>query len=451
MRAPRCQFDPDAPPPDSHTARAGARDDLGRDGLWRGLHRHQHVGRARACRLHRAAVPHAARGDRGRNRNGAATDDEIVLPEGTIQLVQGTLTVPTRVTIRGLGANRTIIRPSVEFPARPLTVPASAIVTLRDLTVSSGRPASGVGGNIQVNNTATLTLEPRPGLRRTGADGRRDRCPRPDRADDHAEPDRRQQRDRHSAHRHRRRPLPRRVRRPRRWSRSRTRRSSATPRSTGRPIGIVNNGGRDAVVRRGDDDPQQRAPGRQGTGIGGIYSRQHERPLPGSIVGGNTRTVNIGGGPSVSPSNCGLASPAIDLGGNVSHDAVDMCGLGGEHADPQLAAELDGSEPPVLAIPATSPAVDIADCGGRTLDQRGVTRPQLGGCDAGAYEYQPPPPEPTPHSHADPDGGRADADRDAVGHAHGHADTDAGGQPHGRGRDRRAARCASGGPAATAS
>ena len=90
--------------------------------------------------------------------NGGTTDDEIVVPEGTIQLVQGTLTVPTRVTIRGLGANRTIIRPSVEFPARPVTVPASAIVTLRDLTVSSGRPASGVGGNIQVNNTATLTL-----------------------------------------------------------------------------------------------------------------------------------------------------------------------------------------------------------------------------------------------------------------------------------------------------
>ena len=75
------------------------------------------------------------------------------------------------------------------------------------------------------------------------------------------------------------------------------------------------------------------------------------------------------------PSNCGLTPVAIDDGGNVSHDAGETCNLGGVHADPQLAAALDGSQPPVLTIPANSSAVDIAACGARTFDQRGVAAP----------------------------------------------------------------------------
>ena len=42
----------------------------------------------------------------------------------------------------------------------------------------------------------------------------------------------------------------------------------------------------------------------------------------------------------------------------------------------------------VLPIPLTSPAVDIAACGTRIFDQRGVTRPQGIACDAGAYEVE---------------------------------------------------------------
>ena len=60
---------------------------------------------------------------------------------------------------------------------------------------------------------------------------------------------------------------------------------------------------------------------------------------------------------------------------------------GHQNTDPLLAAALDtAAEPPVLAIPANSPAVDIAACGARTLDQRGLSRPQGATCDAGAYE-----------------------------------------------------------------
>ena len=65
------------------------------------------------------------------------------------------------------------------------------------------------------------------------------------------------------------------------------------------------------------------------------------------------------------------------------------------------------SQPPALPIAATSPAIDVADCGGRTLDQRGLARPQGARCDAGAFEspeQRPqPPPTQTPDADADPD------------------------------------------------
>ncbi len=112
-------------------------------------------------------------------------------------------------------------------------------------------------------------------------------------------------------------------------------------------------------------------------------------------MAGNTSTINLGAGPVQVPANCGVTPAATDQGGNL--ETGTDCGLAGhQNTDPLLAPALDTSQPPVLTIPANSPAVDIADCGGRTLDQRGVARPQLATCDAGAFEYQVPPPEPTP-------------------------------------------------------
>ncbi len=98
--------------------------------------------------------------------------------------------------------------------------------------------------------------------------------------------------------------------------------------------------------------------------------------------------------------NCALAAAALDDGGNL--ETATDCGLAGhQNADPLLAAELDTTaQPPVLSIPANSPAVDIAACGTRTLDQRGLARPQGIACDAGAYEVPvavvAPTPTPTP-------------------------------------------------------
>ncbi len=128
--------------------------------------------------------------------------------------------------------------------------------------------------------------------------------------------------------------------------------------------------------------------------------------IEGSIVAGNFQSATPTGG---TPSNCtGSANRATDAGGNLESQAD--CGLaaaGRQNADPQLAAALAGT---VLPIPLTSSAVDIAACGTRVFDQRGITRPQGIACDAGAYEVEqvpvptptptptptPPPPVPTP-------------------------------------------------------
>jgi hypothetical protein len=162
----------------------------------------------------------------------------------------------------------------------------------------------------------------------------------------------------------------------------------------GAGIAVSNNTGQPPILR-GVTLARNNARAGTPTGIGGIYSANATVRFQGSIVAGNTTTINLGPGPVQAPANCSITPAATDDGGNL--ETATDCGLAGhQNTDPLLAAALDGSQPPALAIPANSPAVDIAACGTRTLDQRGVTRPQGLTCDAGAYEYQPPPPEPTP-------------------------------------------------------
>jgi hypothetical protein len=93
----------------------------------------------------------------------------------------------------------------------------------------------------------------------------------------------------------------------------------------------------------------------------------------------------------VSSGNCARSSGTIfDGGGNVVF-GDDSCP--GTVADPKLAPLADsGGSTQTLALMAGSGAIDrvpTAACA-VTTDQRGVTRPQGGGCDAGAYEFAPP-------------------------------------------------------------
>jgi hypothetical protein len=66
--------------------------------------------------------------------------------------------------------------------------------------------------------------------------------------------------------------------------------------------------------------------------------------------------------------------------------------------DPLLGPLADnGGETDTMALLTGSPAIDSADAGRcPSTDQRGLPRPQLGGCDIGAFEVQPVPPPPPP-------------------------------------------------------
>ncbi|WP_028057460.1 choice-of-anchor Q domain-containing protein [Candidatus Solirubrobacter pratensis] len=129
---------------------------------------------------------------------------------------------------------------------------------------------------------------------------------------------------------------------------------------------------------------------------GGIYLPDTQSfTATGSIVSNNTG--NLGSAPVViGPSNCAGPTRPTSAGYNVESladcnfiDATDR-----RNTDPQLATALaGGSQTPVLAIPATSPAVNRIPAGNPACtgaDQRDVGRPQGAACDAGAFELLPP-------------------------------------------------------------
>ena len=100
----------------------------------------------------------------------------------------------------------------------------------------------------------------------------------------------------------------------------------------------------------------------------------------------------------IGPSDCGFVRPVDRSGQNVESQADCAFTTGSQNRDPGLAPALSaGTDTPVLALLAGSPAIDRAvDCGTGTRDQRDVTRPQGAACDSGAYEYVAPVAQPTP-------------------------------------------------------
>jgi hypothetical protein len=327
----------------------------------------------------------------GAQGNGTAEDDTINVPAGTFQVNASGLNVTTaRITIAGAGANATFIQP-VQI-GTPLTVGNNTtLFEARDLTLRGG--SNTTGGNVLVGNSASATFtrvritagsaNQGGGIAITGAT-------------------------------------------------SVTIRSSLIDDNTagtgtsdiGGGIFIQNQTSGTAVTI--DDSTIFRNSGRLGAGIGvagnlsqpivmrGVTMSDNRasinaaamyfaQPSPqarieGSLVAGNVRVV----GQQRFAANC-TASPNLPVDGGGNLESASDCGFGTsghQNADPLLATELDTSQPPVLAIPAFSPAVDIASCGTRTLDQRGTVRPQGIRCDAGAYEVPvavvtPPPPPPT--------------------------------------------------------
>jgi hypothetical protein len=330
--------------------------------------------------------------------NGTTSDDEIVIPAGqyAVNAPLGALTVPsnaTRITFRGAGANSTSIEPPSGIQA--LVIGTGAGVTVTGLTLRGGTIGSGQGGNVLVQSGAALTLDR---ARVTGgtapqgggiaAIGAGSLTIRASLIDNNFTTGTAVTASGGGL-----------------YVQGQTTATAITLVDTtieangarnGGGIAIDNNTGQTPLLR-GVTLTRNTARAGTPTGFGGIYAGNTNARFEGSIVAGNLTTINLGGGPATVVANCSLASPAVDGLGNVTPDATDQqCGLGGVHTDPKLAGSLDASEPPALAIPADSSAVDIAACAGRTSDQRGVARPQGPGCDAGAYEYEVGPPVPTP-------------------------------------------------------
>ncbi len=320
--------------------------------------------------------------------NGAGVDDTIVVPAGLYGINTALNVTGTRITIDGAGANTTIIRPV--DGGRVLVAGANSQLELREVTLRDGNAGStAIGGNVLANLGASLTLRR---VRLTNGRGQRGGGLAADGAA--------------------------------------TLTISQSLIDTNFAIGssladtgggVYINGATSAMVvtienstitlnraRNGAGIGVQNNDGQPPTlrgvtlarntatdvGAGGIYSESTTARLQGSILAHNVGTFVTGGSAPTFPSNCGLSpTAAIDQGGNVESDAT--CGLTAssrQNTDPQLAAGFDtGADPPVLALAATSPAVNLAACGSLVSDQRGVPRPQGPLCDAGAYELNPPP------------------------------------------------------------
>jgi CSLREA domain-containing protein len=322
------------------------------------------------------------------NNNEATEQDRINLPPGTYTLgselnMNQIGPDDQNIIIVGSGANQTFIQPQAALRAgiRILTVANSGGLSMTDLTVRGGRPAQGDGGNLLVSRSASLILQ-----RVRVTDGRAangggiasivggDVAMNQTLVDNNAATgsggglaiD----------------------------GTAGIVESTIARNSAGLTGGIVMTG-TSPLAMRGATVAFNRTTNSQTPSGGGIYIASTEAPgtsIQGSIIAGNTFRINFGSGSSDQPANCSIAPAITDGGGNVE-DRND-CKLVNSKTtvDPQLATTFDETQqPPTLNIPETSPAVDADECRGRTIDQRGLARPQGLRCDAGAFEFDPPP------------------------------------------------------------
>ena len=324
--------------------------------------------------------------------NGTLEDDVVKVPAGTYpvaNVIALSGVAARRITIEGAGANATFIQPSGATRVFALGSGSNGgQLTLRALTVRGGRPATGAGGNIAVDS-AELTLDSvrvtdgraaaGGGISAIGASTTTSLT----------------------------------------ISRSLIDNNVATGGNNGGGISMpgqtfpfaatitdstiafntANAGGGIAItsnappILRGVTIAFNRATNGAAGGIGGIQSSGTAATIQGSVIAGNTTTINLGGGQAFPIANCSFTGTVTDQGGNVEDS--NQCGTATaasrQNTDPLLATALDGSQPPALAVVPGSPAVDFAACAGRTLDQRSTPRPQGALCDAGAYEFNPAP------------------------------------------------------------
>lgn len=110
-------------------------------------------------------------------------------------------------------------------------------------------------------------------------------------------------------------------------------------------------------------------------GAGAIYA--------GAPAGGGVSNTVFAGN---TPRAC--LGPVASNGGNHGGPGQAGCGLT-PGADPQLGPLADNGGPTLTQLPGpASPLLDVLDCPGDDLDQRGVIRPQGSQCDIGSVEAQ---------------------------------------------------------------
>jgi hypothetical protein len=322
----------------------------------------------------------------------ADATDTVSVPAGTYVLSSGLgalTTAATGVTIAGAGANSTFIDGGNAI--RVLNVGSNASLSVAGVTLRNGNAGTGAGGDVIVQSQGALTLSQ---VRITG--GTAARGGGLDTQGATALTISQSLIDANTA--------------------------SGTNASSDYGGGIFVEGQTFQTTVKLSDSTITGNTARQGGGIG-VISNTAPFSLTGVTIARNVATATTGGGlvfasavsqsraegtilagnlgnvgqlaPAQGPSNCGTNRPAINGGGNV--ETGTDCGTAAWHqnTDPVLATSLDGSQPPALAIPANSPAVNIWPCTPGT-DQRGVARPQGASCDAGAYEYMAPPVPPVP-------------------------------------------------------
>ena len=313
---------------------------------------------------------------------GTRETDTIVVPAGTYRLTRGALTVTTPVTIRGASARLTTIVGDSKRPDRVFFVAAGVTATFTRLTMTGGTAGPHnqfSGGNLR-NDGGTVLLDH---VRVTGGAAS---------SGGGVANVAGTMRIQHS--------LIDRNRAPIRW---------------GSAGGIQNYGSRSVagILTVRDSTVAFNT----ATVVGGIHSwgnAQNVTMLERVTVAYNVGGFDAGGIAPASPgeafrvrgsiiahntfdgaaSNCGIRWPdPISDGGNVV--SGDDCGFAAagdlQNADPLLSLDTvnAGGETDVLTIDAASPARNRAgDCLG--ADQRDLPRPQVAGCDSGAFEVPSP-------------------------------------------------------------
>ena len=135
--------------------------------------------------------------------------------------------------------------------------------------------------------------------------------------------------------------------------------------------GAAGRGGSGGSAGTGTDGPPTKP------SVGGAIVGPGTTTLLNSVIAGNTSPSCIG---TLADGGHDITFPDAACPGNVVDPRL---GQLADNGGPTLTQALDSGSPAIDAVPATG-----AHCA-RT-DQRGVARPQGGGCDIGAYEHAPP-------------------------------------------------------------